>query len=67
MRPVTAAAATDSGQRRIAGLSGKDPAADWSASKELRDHWQNRGGERAFKRYASMCLTNKDDYTVVFD
>lgn len=55
------------GMKRLSGLSGTDPESDWTKSQELQAYWKDRGGHKAFLRYASMCKTNREDYTVVVD
>ena len=55
------------GMKRLLGLSGTDPESDWTKSQELQAYWKDRGGHKAFLRYASMCKTNREDYTVVVD
>lgn len=53
------------GHRRIAGLSGNDPAGDWHRSEQLRQWWEKQGGtERSFMLYARSCMRAGDDYTI---
>lgn len=60
-----AAAVLPLGSRRLSGLSGTNPEADWKKSAELRQWWERTGGnERSFLRYARSCMRAGDDYTI---